>query len=58
MKKLFFIISLMALAWGTRSSAQLPSRTPENVDKYKSICKQNIYTLIPQHNYKLNFLST
>lgn len=43
MKKLFFIISLMALAWGTRSSAQLPSRTPENVDKYKSICKQNIY---------------
>lgn len=41
MKKILIVISLGGII--TASLAQMPARTPENIEKYKRICRENIY---------------
>jgi hypothetical protein len=41
MKKILTLFFLLGIIFG--AVAQMPARTPENVDKYKKICRQYIY---------------
>ena len=41
MKK--YLIGSLLLLLTTAVTAQLPTRTPENIDKYKKICREHIY---------------
>jgi hypothetical protein len=41
MKKLYFLLSLLLISVG--NFAQIPARNPENIDKYKRICRESIY---------------
>ena len=41
MKRILFIFFLTGLF--ANSFAQMPARTPENIKKYKAICRENIY---------------
>ncbi|MBQ2393402.1 MAG: glycoside hydrolase family 37, partial [Alistipes sp.] len=39
----YLLTLCLALAVAINSSAQLPERTAENVEKYKKICRTHIY---------------
>jgi len=41
MKKLLIVLFLTRII--ADSSAQMPAHTPDNIKKYKSVCRENIY---------------